>query len=539
MERTKRLHELLQGVDCRIEGDHPSGAVIASVVTDSRKAGPGSLFVAVRGLHADGHDFIEAALRQGCTAVMAEEGREVPRLAGCQAVRIRVRDSRIALGAIAAAVHDHPADELTLIGITGTNGKTTSSYLIESIVAASGGRPGVIGTVNYRFAGRVLPATHTTPDPLALHGLFRSMVNTGVTHVVMEVSSHALDQRRLQGLVFDVALFTNLSRDHLDYHGTMAAYLTAKKKLFLEHLKSGGVAVVCRETGVEESDAAAGEVIAAVGEGGTRLLTCGLGEGNAVRARQWTVDFRGVEAEVLLAGQAVTVKSPLVGRFNLDNILGACGVGCALGVAPERIAVGIASLSGVPGRLERVSDGRGGMHVLVDYAHTPDALEKVLATLRGLGRGRLIVVFGCGGDRDPGKRPMMGEIAGRLADVVIVTADNSRSESTEAIAGAIETGLQRAGRTRISLGADAPGETSDGYGLLLDRAQAIRAAIRLADPGDAVAICGKGHETSQIMREGTVFFDDRQQARQALDERFGPATPVTGGGNGQDWHERA
>ena len=503
------LSELLTGLDYRTTAE-PGALAISGLATDSRKVGPGFLFIAIVGLTVDGHDYIGQAMAKGCAAVLAKRGAILPPGHRALAV-IEVEDPAAVLGAITAAFHGWPARRVTMVGITGTNGKTTTTYLLESLIRQAGGRPGVIGTVNYRYGGLELPATHTTPDALVLQELLAKMVTAGVTHVVMEVSSHALAQHRLDGILFDLAIFTNLTRDHLDFHGDMANYFAAKEQLFLSYLKPGGQVAICMEEGLEPDWS--GRLLAtmrarlAAGEGIARLLSCGLGAGHDVRPEHFSFDLQGITARVISPLGKIAIQSRLIGAFNLKNILAAIGAAIMLGLAPEEIAAGLAAADQVPGRLERVYvEGvrACGFAVLVDYAHTPDALENTLRTLRPLCLGRILVVFGCGGDRDAGKRPLMGEVAGRLADAIFLTSDNSRSEDSGRIIAEIELGLH----------AKEPGRR--GYEVIADRRQAIRSAILNAAPGDVVLISGKGHETSQISRSGVEFFDDRLEARQQL-----------------------
>ncbi|MFZ5762628.1 MAG: UDP-N-acetylmuramoyl-L-alanyl-D-glutamate--2,6-diaminopimelate ligase [Thermodesulfobacteriota bacterium] len=506
------LQELLKNVTYRATREIAKLA-ISGVTSDSRAVTAGTLFVAVAGTAVDGHDYIDDAVRRGCAGVVLEKGRRLKTRA--LPLAIEVADSREALGLIAAAFWQEPARQMTMIGITGTNGKTTSAYLLEELIRQAGGRPGVIGTVNYRYGGKVLPAAHTTPPPETLQRLLREMADSGVTHVIMEVSSHALEQKRVAGLVFDVALFTNLSRDHLDFHGDMEAYYASKKRLFTEYLKPGGSAVVV--------DALAGdpwggrlltELAGGRGEKTPAILRCGLGEG-AVALRSAREELSGMVLELHTHQGAMTIHSPLVGAFNVRNLLGVVAVAGALGYGPEAIAAGLQGASGAPGRLERIPSATG-IEVFVDYAHTPDALENILRTLRQLARGRLIVVFGCGGDRDQGKRPQMGAIAGHLADVAVVTSDNPRSEEPGAIMAAIEQGLRATGMARRSLAMLQSHPAWQGYEVIPSRKAAIRAAIWHANPGDIVAICGKGHEDYQIVGKSRLFFDDRLVAREML-----------------------
>ncbi|OKY74801.1 MAG: UDP-N-acetylmuramoyl-L-alanyl-D-glutamate--2,6-diaminopimelate ligase [Desulfobulbaceae bacterium DB1] len=522
MEKTlgKTLGTLCEalGISC------PNGAdqvMISGITDDSRAAGAGMLFVAVAGMRVDGHRYIGNALENGCAAVLvSQDMREdwtVP--------MIRVKDTSQALGILAAAFYDYPGSRMTMIGITGTNGKTTSSYLLESVIRASGGTPGVIGTVAVRFQGHETPASLTTPQPVELQKLLWRMREAGVTHVVMEVSSHALAQHRVNGLLFDVALFTNISRDHLDFHGTMENYFCAKEKLFADYLKNGGRGVLVLDSDPQAMSGQAGwieRLTDVLGQSGRKCYTCGIGAGD-IAVEQFHFDLQGITAHVAAPAWTLAVKSPLVGEFNLKNIVGVIGCGVALGFAPTAISSGIGRLHGVPGRLERVvadeGDGQAGKEefsVFVDYAHTPDALEKVLQTLRELNPARLIVVFGCGGDRDRGKRALMGNVAGRMADVVVITSDNPRSEAPAGILEEIEKGVRLVGLEKIDAARLLQTVDRKGYDVVEDRAEAIRIAVCGASKGDVVLISGKGHECYQIIGDKKFVFDDRQQAREQL-----------------------
>jgi UDP-N-acetylmuramyl-tripeptide synthetase len=507
---------------------------ISGVAADSRQVGPGWLFVAMAGETVDGHDFLNQAVARGAVALLVEDPQKVPAGLAKQIAVIRVADSRITLAGLAAGFYGHPERQLKIFGITGTNGKTTTSYLLEAIIRAAGGEPGVIGTVNYRFLGREDAGAFTTPEPLTLFALMREMVAGGVSHLIMEVSSHALALERLAGLRFDLALFTNLTRDHLDFHGTMAAYFDAKQTLFTEHLKESGAALVMlaeNANGVDDWGARLVEELLASSRfrrsgakqlesqsqpGRVPLLTCGRQRGE-LRINRAELSLAGINAELLLPdGSLLSVSSALVGDFNLENILVAVGGGWLAGFTPAQLAAGVAAMRRVPGRLERVAVSEGGLPlVFVDYAHTPDALARVLLTLRRLGGGRLLVVFGCGGDRDRGKRPLMGAAAGRLADVVLITSDNPRSEAPLTIMAEIERGLYDADghpllpRLRAESVLAGGGR---GYDLVVSRRQAIRLAVGYARPGDVVLVAGKGHEDYQIIGARRVHFDDREEA---------------------------
>ena len=493
---------------------------VTAVTADSRRVIPGSLFVAVRGEKADGRAFLPEAIRRGCLAVVVEEDADIGDLSVPVLV---VPDTHAALAEAAAAWHGYPARHLRLIGITGTNGKTTTSWLIEALLLHAGYRPGVIGTVDYRYHGPdglhvLCQAPLTTPDPVTLQGLLRTMVDGGATHVVMEVSSHALEQNRLGRLRFDVALFTNLSRDHLDYHQTMERYFAAKELLFQRHLAPEATAVIVSETA--EGASTWGERLAATLDG-RRVIRCGFSAPAEVHVSDLVQTMAGFSCVLHLGDERCSFSSPLTGGYNVLNILAAAATGLGLGLPVEQIRTGLARVGRVPGRLERVTlaDGAGaaGPAVFVDYAHTPDALENVLLSLRPLATGRLICVFGCGGDRDRGKRPLMGAIAARWADVAIVTSDNPRTEDPETIVAAVAEGAASTGRqlgeVAALLTADPP---LDGYAVLSDRRQAIVAACSLARPEDTVLIAGKGHEDYQILGTEKHFFDDRLEAANAL-----------------------
>jgi UDP-N-acetylmuramyl-tripeptide synthetase len=533
-ELTKTVRELTLGTGIAVdEGD--LALPIHGIVVDSRKAGPGLLFVAVKGGTFDGHDYLDRAIELGCVAVVVERESAVAAKDLGAAVLV-APDGRRALAELAANYYDHPERRLRMIGITGTNGKTTTSYLLEEIILAGGGQPGVIGTVNYRFRGEEEAASFTTPEPLALYRLMRQMVDGGGDHLVMEVSSHALTQKRLHGIVFDVAAFTNLSHEHLDFHGDMAGYFAAKRLLFTEHLKADGVAVVMLGDEAEPAarQRAWGDRLVAdlLASGEFRryaegidsrklLLTCGRHRGD-IHVAAAAITLEGIRAEIVGLGDDVVFESPLVGDFNLLNMATAMGIGHVLGLNAQRIGRGLAATARVPGRLERVRPAGGDSselcRVFVDFAHTPDALAGVLQSVRRLSQGRLLLVFGCGGDRDQAKRPIMGEIAGRLADVVIITTDNSRSEAPRGIMAEIEQGLRAGGSGPLMKGrvADLLAAGRQGYDLIESRREAIRQAIRGAAAEDVVLICGKGHETYQIVGSRRYFFDDRLEAGEQL-----------------------
>jgi len=520
--RKKRLGDLLAAAKLEISCPADAADVeICGVTDDSRKVSPGMLFVAVAGATVNGHRYIADAVANGCAAVLA--CLDYPEQ--CAVPLMKIDDTGRALGYLAAAFFDFPCRRMKMIGITGTNGKTTCTYLLEGMIDQAGGTPGVIGTVNVRYQGYESPAGLTTPQPVELQQILCQMVESGVTHVAMEVSSHALAQQRINGVWFDVALFTNISRDHLDFHGSMASYFAEKEKLFASYLKEDGKGVIVLGKGDGEevqSEAWCSRLIDILARGNHACLTCGTGRG-LIQARNFKFDLQGIRADIVTPRARCVLDSPLVGDFNLRNLLAVIGCGTALGYDLATICRGVAGVAGVPGRLERVlpngdtvRQGREVASVFVDYAHTPDALENVLLTLRALSPARLIVVFGCGGDRDRGKRPLMGGVAARLADVLLVTSDNPRSEPPLEIMDGIVAGIREEKLTKVKGEQLMQSRQQKGYDVIEERAEAIRIAISGAGAGDVVLISGKGHESYQIIGSRKLFFDDRQQAREQL-----------------------
>ena len=475
-------------------------ATVHGLTDDSRQVVAGDCFVAVRGLRADGHRFIPQAVERGARAVVAEAPDPLP---GEAVGRILVPDTRRALPWLADAYYGHPSRALAVVGITGTNGKTTTSYLCEALLQARGLTTGVIGTIQYVVRGQARDAHQTTPEAIELQGLLAEMVTAGVGGVAMEVSSHALALHRVDGVEFDVAVFTNLTQDHLDFHGTMQGYAAAKRRLFFELLSAGGKPGA---TAVVNADDPVGAEWAAALPG--RVLTFGLRPGHAIHPLQHESGLGGIRLLATSPSGPVQIASPLIGEHNVMNLLGAVGVGVALGLDARAIASALASVTRVPGRFERVEAGQDFL-VVVDYAHTPDALQRVLETARRLTPRRLGVVFGAGGDRDRGKRPVMGRIAAGLADRVWLTSDNPRSEDPGAIIGEIAAGVV----------SPPPG----GQVREPDRREAIRRALHWARPGDTVVIAGKGHEAYQIIGGQVLPFDDRVVAREFLAGRTGEA----------------
>jgi len=471
----------------------------------SQEVQPGGLFVAIPGLTADGHKFVDEAVSRGAVAAVVQR----PVRAGI--MTIQVDNSRKALAEIADRFYGQPSQQLCLIGITGTNGKTTTAFLIESILSAAGHRVGVIGTIDYRYAGRHYDNPVTTPESLDLQRILSEMLQQSVSHVVLEVSSHAVDLHRIHACRFDVGVFTNLTQDHLDYHGDMAAYWACKKRFFTEQLSTGpkkekAVAVVC----ADHPEGA--ELLAVVP---VKTLSAGLSERSQIRPERSVVDLSGISATIAFPGGRFSFRSPLIGAHNLENVLCATGVGLALNIAPAAIRDGIQGLTNVPGRLERIPNA-AERSVFVDYAHTPDALRNVLSALRLISESRIICVFGCGGDRDRGKRPLMGEIAGRLCDLTIITSDNPRTEDPLAIIHQIRDGIRSTSAAEFSAAEAKSGFSKKGFVVEPDRRAAIRLGVAVSRPGDILLIAGKGHETYQSIGKERRPFDDRREVREGL-----------------------
>jgi len=489
---------------------------IESIHYDSRDVKPGGLFVAIKGLQTDGHTFIDDAVNRGAAAVVTVKAWSGPSSVSV----LEVENSRRALAALSSAFHGDPSRELLVIGITGTNGKTTTGYLIEAILKAAGFDVGVIGTINYRFGGKTFVNPVTTPESRDLMCILRKMADSGVTHVVLEVSSHALDLNRVAFCEFDIGVFTNLSRDHLDYHGDMEAYWQCKRRLCLECLGLGPKQVQCAAV-INQDDIKGRELASEVS---VRCFRVGLSEESQIWAEDTQTTAQGTSGRVKTPDGYFDFTSYLVGRHNVYNILAATGVAKAMGLPVATIRKGIENLGGVRGRLEPVPNEEG-ISVFVDYAHTPDALESVLTVLRGITPGRLITVFGCGGDRDRDKRPMMGAGAGRLSDLSVLTSDNPRTEAPEAILSDIMAGMATVQDRRYEPSQLVKGFESPGYVVEPDRRRAIALGIGAARRGDTVLIAGKGHETYQIIGGRSVSFDDRLEARQILDELSGSGWP--------------
>jgi len=487
-----QLKEITRAVQAiRVEG--PLDREITGITCDSRQVMPGMVFVAVPGVHADGHSFIPNAIDRGAAAIICERNGFVPQ----RATKIKVPSIRTALAQAAAAFYHYPARRLKVIGVTGTNGKTTVAFLIKHLLEAAGTKTGLIGTVRYEIGDRVIPAQRTTPEALEIQRLMAHMVNAECKACVMEVSSHALEQQRVGEIEFDATVFTNLTQDHLDYHGTMENYYAVKEKLFTAkaHGSKRGAHVI----NIDDSF-------------GTRLwqngqaevkLTYGIHEHASIRAAHIHLSKDNSRFQVDTPKGSFTCTLPLIGRHNVYNALAAIGTALALDVSLDTLQAALSVAPAVPGRLEGLVLGQS-FGVFVDYAHTDDALHNVLTTLREMTPGRLLVAFGCGGNRDAGKRPKMGKVAAEQADFTILTSDNPRQESAADIAQQIEGGY-RAVRT-------------DSYLVELDRRRAIQEVIRMARKGDTVLIAGKGHETYQEFEDTVIPFDDRVYARETLEE---------------------
>jgi UDP-N-acetylmuramoyl-L-alanyl-D-glutamate--2,6-diaminopimelate ligase len=492
------LHGVLQGKG-RVRADDAMRAeaavgVVRSIAYDSRTVQPGDVFVALKGLHADGTAFARQAIERGAVAVVSEQAAP-PDVSVAWTV---VDDARRALAVLASAFDRHPSAEMQVVGITGTNGKTTTAYLVASIFDAANLGSGLIGTVGYRIGAELREATRTTPEAPDLQSMLREMVDAGCRACAMEVSSHALSLRRADEISFAAGVFTNLTRDHLDFHADMEDYFQAKRRLF-ELLPRDAPSLI-------NIDDPRGLSLTEVGG---RPVTYAINRPADITPGPLSFSLEGLAFDVRTPRGTIRVKSRLVGRPNVYNILAAVATGTALGLSFDAIERGIAALDGVPGRFQVVSGVRDEVTVVVDYAHTDDALRNLLETARPLARGRLITVFGCGGDRDRTKRPLMGAVAGRLSDVIVMTSDNPRSEEPARIIEEIQRGLT----------ADTRRDSAQRMLAIVDRREAIAQAVRLAQPGDLVLVAGKGHEKYQVIGSRVLPFDDVAIAREALDRR--------------------
>jgi UDP-N-acetylmuramoyl-L-alanyl-D-glutamate--2,6-diaminopimelate ligase len=506
--RLSRLTEALENVRAVLSENAmgmESDPDITSVHYRSQAVQPGGLFVAIRGYASDGHQFIEDAVYRGARAVMADHAVKT------DAALLITPDTRKALASVSARFFEKPSEKLCLIGITGTNGKTTTAYLIEGILENAGLNAGVISTVNYRYAGKAWDNPMTTPESLDLQKILAEMVENGVTHAVMEVSSHAVDLERVHQCHFDMGVFTNLTQDHLDFHKDMETYWLAKKRFFMENLPTGPKGE--RAVAVINSNNPMGRELLA--DCPLTKISVGYSEGSLVRPHGLKSSLSGIHGTVVTPFGDLSIHSSLVGAYNIENLLCAAGAGIGLKLSLSAIESGLNQTNHIPGRLEAIPNV-SGKFVYVDYAHTPDALENVLETLADLKTGKIICVFGCGGGRDKSKRQKMGEIAGRLSDLSVITTDNPRNENPMDILWEIERGIQKTAPHCFSREDLQEGLFFKGYMVIPDRESAIEAAVDAAKPGDIVLIAGKGHETYQIIGNRTLAFDDRDVARKAL-----------------------
>jgi UDP-N-acetylmuramoyl-L-alanyl-D-glutamate--2,6-diaminopimelate ligase len=488
----KKLSELFEGLQAKLPAG-ASGVEIRQVACDSRKVQPGALFFALHGAKADGSAFIQDAVKRGAVAIASTEPATSTLASGI--AWIQVQDARKALAITAANFFGHPADALQLVAVTGTNGKTTTTSVIDAIVKASGAKTGLFGTIAYHTPLGDYPAPNTTPESVDLQGFFAEIRDAGGTYAVLEASSHSLAMDRLWGCHFQAAVFTNLTREHMDYHKTFEDYFAAKKKLF------EGTGAGAPEVAVVNSDDEFGKKLAGLAN---KTVTYGLESHAEITTKKFQLTFDGLTFTAQTPNGKVDVVSSLVGRINVYNLLAAIGAAQALGLSNEVIEIGIRNLESVSGRFQRIDLGQS-FFVIVDYAHTDDALENLIRTARELNpKGRIITLFGCGGEKDRTKRPVMGEVTGRLSDLTILSSDNPRSEDPLKIISDIIVGLQKmAGK----------------YLIEPDREKAIGLAMDEARAGDIVLLAGKGHENYQILADRTLEFDDREVARQALRER--------------------
>ena len=500
------LQELLDPFDVvKTSGDLQSEVV--SITEDSRMVRPGSVFVAIQGTQQDGHDFVNQAFAQGATAVVVEEGclQSAPAEASpAVSALIHVNNSRKALGLMASQLYGNPSQHLKMVGVTGTNGKTTVTHLAKSLLETQGHQVGLLGTVGYVYGKERLEASHTTPAPVQLQEMLREMVRAGTDVGVLEVSSHALALDRIAGCEFDIVVFTNLTQDHLDFHQTMERYFQSKLHLFTDYVADG------QKSGSKRALVNADDPWAPLILQQCRIpvWTFGIHSKADIQAEAIQLGMNGTQFVVTSPLGRMTITSQLVGEHNVSNMLAAIGIGLEMGMTPIRIEQVLESFTNVPGRFERIQENQD-FTVVVDYAHTDDALQRLLDAAQTVKQGRIITVFGCGGDRDRGKRSKMGQVAVRNSDLVIVTSDNPRTEDPQAILSDIEKGIEAL-----------PSEERCPYQTISDRAEAIQSAIEAGTSGDLVLIAGKGHEDYQILGTQKVHFDDREEARKAIRQRM-------------------
>ena len=482
-----KLKDLLAGVSL-IDTSKNEEEEIQGIAYSSKNVQPGFLFAALKGEKKDGSEFVEEALLKGAVAILSEK----PKPLNFTKNWIHVRDAREALALCSANFYSHPSQNMKVIGITGTKGKTTTTYLLEEILKKSEYSPGVIGTVSYRGPKINIPAQRTTPEALDLQRMMKDMFDKGVTHCLIEVSSHALELKRVLGIGFDVAIFSNLSGEHLDYHLTMERYFEAKKKLFFLNRKK-------RIAVINQDDPWGKKLISQL----PGAITYGLEASAIIRGEKFDLTKKGLELEVKYPGGHFSVTSPLLGKPNLYNVLASIATALTLNIPVPAIKDGITALKRIPGRFEKIKNF-SGLHIFVDYAHTDDALRNLLETVKELDPRRIILVFGAGGDRDKTKRERMGEVAGRMADWTILTNDNPRSEDPLVIISAIEKGIKKAG--------------AKNYIILPDRREAIEHALSRGEKGDYILVAGKGHENYQIIGDNTFPFDDAEVIKEILNK---------------------
>ncbi len=507
-----QLSELLKKIAV-VDVSGPLAAAVAGLAYDSRRVAPGEMFFALPGVQADGFDFIPQALERGAVAVVCER---LPAERPADVCFVRVENVRLAMALLAAEYHHRPTRDIPVIGVTGTNGKTTTTYLLEAILRQAGKSPAVFGTVSYRCGEISYPAPRTTPESIDLMRMLAEFRAHGADALILEVSSHALEQHRVDGIDFDVAVFTNLTPEHLDYHATLERYFVSKRRLFVELLGTGA-AVINRDD-----------------PSGQRLLrenNTWLGYGTdsqaVVRPQRVTVGRDGIHGSFWCRDESLRIDSGMIGDFNVGNLLAAVGAAHALGIAATQISRGIARAPQVPGRLEKVAND-SGILALVDYAHTGDALQQALSTLDKLEHKRLYTVVGCGGDRDPGKRPVMAAVAVQFSQLAIFTSDNPRTEDPLAILAQIRAGALAAGAKELNEEQALAGK--DGFVVIPDRRRAIEFAVALARAGDLLLVAGKGHEDYQILGTEKRHFDDREELRRVLND----VSPATSKGDDAD-----
>lgn len=478
----------MSGVDIKIINGN-TDINIDKMTIDSRKAGEGVLFIAMVGMSVDGHKFIPSAYEKGTRAVVTEHTIDnIPK----DMTVIQVDNARDALAVMAGNFYNYPSRQLNMIGVTGTNGKTSTTYFIESVLSYIKRKTAVIGTVEIRIGGQKREidfATSTTPDTIELNQMLRIMADEGCDDVVMEVSSHSLELKKVKGIDFKVGVFTNLTQDHLDFHKTMDNYCAAKAKLFK----------MCQQGVVNADDKWADQIIK---DATCNIITYSIDKPSDLQAKDIEYLMDRVHFTVNIKGEDVRFELKVPGRFSVYNALSAIGAMLAMGVSVEDIKAGINNIKGVPGRIQNIPNDKG-FNVIVDYAHTPDGLENIINSVREFTKGRVITVFGCGGDRDRTKRPVMGKIVAELSDIAVVTSDNPRSEKPEDILAEIETGVK---------------PVTDKYEMIVDRKEAIKRAVEIAEKGDSVIIAGKGHENYQILGDKTIHFDDAEVAKEILGE---------------------